>query len=190
MMNMNPNPPDRELTFCGGMYPGPANSLRVALLQFVNSGAKRVTVYFASEGGSTSEGIALYSFLRSLPLELTFHANGGVGSMAIPVFLAADKRLASEHSYFFFHEYTWTHAQATVVTQTTIDEHRLLLDQAMTWTKRVVTERTKLTPKQFEQDKMFDSPVIFDAARALKAGIVSAIEEPKMTVANVPLVVT
>lgn len=165
-------------------------SLRIALTQLVNEGAKTVCVLFSSDGGSTDDGMSLYTFIRALPLDVTFHAVGIVGSIAIPVFLAADKRLASENAHFFFHEYSWTYNQAATVTQTTMDEQALLLKNAMRWTQRIIKSRTKLTDKDFEASKMFDHPVIMDARRASSAGIVSGVAEPSIPADNRPLVVT
>ena len=101
---MNGFPPDRYLTFFGGISSPASTNLRSALCSMVNKGAKKITILFASWGGSTDDGIALYTYLTALPVELTMHAVGIVGSMAIPVFLAAPHRFASENARFFFHE--------------------------------------------------------------------------------------
>jgi ATP-dependent protease ClpP protease subunit len=117
--------------FFGGITPPSTTNLRMMLCGMVNEGARAITILFANYGGSTDDGIALYTYLTALPVELTMHAVGVVGSMAIPVFLAARHRFASEHARFFFREYTWTYAQASIVTQTTMDGQSLLLSDAL-----------------------------------------------------------
>jgi ATP-dependent Clp protease, protease subunit len=182
-------PADRSLTFFGSIRAPASTSLRTALCQMVNEDAKRVTILFASDGGSTDDGIALHAYLAALPLEITMHAVGVVGSMAIPVFLAAPKRLASKHARFFFHEYSWTHSQATVASQTTMTEQSMQLSDAVVWSQEVIKATTKLMDSDFERMKLFDHPVIIGPADAAKYGLVSSIEEPSISAANQPRIV-
>jgi len=58
---------------------------------------------FSSNGGSVNAGIALYNFLRALPVEIIMHNTGSIDSIATVIFLAADKRYAALHSTFLFH---------------------------------------------------------------------------------------
>jgi ATP-dependent protease ClpP protease subunit len=66
-----------------------------------------LTILFSSEGGSTDQSMALYNFIRQLPVPVHMHAMGHVGSAAFPVFLAADKRTSAKNARFFLHEYDW-----------------------------------------------------------------------------------
>ena len=101
-------PEHRFLTFFGPISLPSTNNLRSVLCGLVNEGAKQVTILFASGGGSTDDGIALFTYLKALPVELTMHAVGNVNSIALPVFLAASKRFASKNARFLFHNYLWT----------------------------------------------------------------------------------
>lgn len=172
---------DRTLVFSGPIQQGPVSALRVALVTMVNEGATKITLLFASAGGSTDEGIALFSFLRALQVELTMHAIGHVGSIAVPVFLAAPIRLTSKNAYFFFHEFSWAHEKASDVSSTTVKEQDLLLDAALLWTKEIVKANTKLTDTDFEKRKLFRLPVIYTPREAATAGIVSGIAEPTLS---------
>jgi ATP-dependent Clp protease protease subunit len=182
-------PPERYLTFFGPIRVPQTTSLRAALCGMVNEGAKKITILFSSDGGSTEDGIALYTYLTALPVELTMHAVGIVGSIAIPVFLSAPIRLASDNAHFFFHEYTWTHPLAGTVTQTTMEEQNILLGGALEWSKKIIKTKTKLTNAEFESRKMFDNPARFSAADAVTAGIVSSVAEPKIPAGSQPRVV-
>ena len=97
-MNGLPPPTDRYITFFGAISPPATTNLRIGLCALVNEGAKKITILFASPGGSTDDGIALYTFLTALPVELTMHAAGVVASIAIPVFLASSNRIASKNA--------------------------------------------------------------------------------------------
>jgi ATP-dependent protease ClpP protease subunit len=180
---------ERYLTFYGPIRTPQTNNLRAALCAMVNEGAKKVTILFASDGGSTEDGIALHIYLKSLPLEIIMHAAGWVSSIAIPVFLAADKRLASQHAPFLFHEYSWAHSQATTTTQTTMNEHALLLNGAMAWTQEIVKSRTTLTENEFNSLHLFDRPVLVSCTDAARYGIISGIAEPRIPAGSDPRIV-
>lgn len=110
-------PAHRFLTFYGPINPPSSNNLRAVLCSFVNEGAQQVTILFASSGGSVDDGISLYTYLKALPVELIMHAVGNVTSIALPVFLAAKNRFASQNARFLFHNYVWGSSTAETVNQ-------------------------------------------------------------------------
>ncbi len=182
-------PTERYITFFGNISSPSTNNLRAALCTMVNEGAQKITILFASPGGLTDDGIALYTYLTALPVDLTMHAVGIVGSIAIPIFLAAPNRFASRNARFFFHEYSWTHTQANIVTKTTMDEQSLRISDCISWTKDIIKTTTKITDKDFETMKLFDYPFNMDPASASKTGLISAVAEPRIPAGSQPRVV-
>ena len=67
--------------------------------------AQKLTMAFNSIGGNVNAGIMMHNLIRSLPnkVEVEVHNIGTVGSIAIPIFLAADVRKANPFSSFVFH---------------------------------------------------------------------------------------
>ena len=63
----------------------------------------RLYFLFSSSGGSVDAGIALYNYLRALPVPIVMHNTGSIDSIANVVFLAADERYANPHSIFLLH---------------------------------------------------------------------------------------
>ena len=175
-----PPPPHRHLTFFGNIHPTSTIPLRIALCELANEGAEEVTVLFASAGGSIDDGVALFTFLRALPFKLTFHAAGLVGSMAVPIFLAAPHRLASVNARFLLHEFHWTDPQVQRVTQSTIVERTMILDSAVTWTKDILKSTTTLTDERIKEMNMFQEPLLLNAEQALEIGMVEGIAEPRI----------
>jgi ATP-dependent protease ClpP protease subunit len=173
----------RYLTFFGPILQPLTNNLWAAVCGLVNEGAEELTILFASDGGSTHDGISLYAYLLAQPLKINMHAIGIVGSIAIPVFLASEHRHASKHARFHFHEYSWTQ-QAGNLTKNTMDEQALLLDGAVDWSKDVIKSRTKLTDEDFDKLKLFDHPHLMTASAAAKHGIVSAVKEATVPVGS------
>jgi ATP-dependent Clp protease, protease subunit len=69
----------------------------------INGGVKTVHLLIQSTGGFVGDGIALYNYLRNLPLTLIAYNAGSVQSVAVILFLAAKQRKASETANFMIH---------------------------------------------------------------------------------------
>jgi len=182
-------PPHRFLTFYGSINPPASNNLRAGLSSIVNEGAQHITILFASSGGSIDDGISLYTYLKALPAELTMHAVGNVASIALPVFLAAKSRLASQNARFLFHNYVWGSPTPETVTQDVLAERSMALDSALAWTRGVIKASTKLVDADFESMKFFEKPVIIDPSSALKYGLIGEIREPAIPLGSEPRVI-
>lgn len=102
-----------------------------------------LVVMFSSIGGNTNQSIALFNFIRSLTFPIHMHAMGHVGSAAIPVFLAADKRTAEPLARFHFHEYHWNFDGAQ--TLNSIEEASNLLRNDIQAAQKIICDRTRLT---------------------------------------------
>lgn len=171
---------ERCVTFFGEIAPPYTNTLRACLCGYIQDGARKITILFASPGGSVDDGLALYTFLTALPVELTMHAVGIVGSMAVPVFLAGQKRIASANARFHFHEFSWTYPNGGNVTQSTMNDNSVRLNEVLEWSKELVATKTLLAKKDIKRLRLFDHPFYMKPADALSYGIISSIEEPYM----------
>ena len=58
------------------------------------------TLYFlfASQGGSVDAGIALYNYLKSLPVKIVMHNTGSIDSIANVICVGGQERYAAPHS--------------------------------------------------------------------------------------------
>jgi ATP-dependent protease ClpP protease subunit len=63
-----------------------------------------IRVFFHSAGGLIPEGIALFNYFRSLPVELHLYNPGAVASAAVTAFVGARYRYASVHATFLLHK--------------------------------------------------------------------------------------
>lgn len=66
---------------------------------------KRLHLMLSSPGGDVSAGIALYNYLRAIPVEILTYNIGMVASIANVIFMAADakNRFACPYTSFLFH---------------------------------------------------------------------------------------
>ena len=67
------------------------------------SGVNDIHLLFQSFGGTVGDGVCLYNFFRSLPIDLTLYNVGNVSSAATTAFLGAKKRKASTYATFMVH---------------------------------------------------------------------------------------
>ncbi|MFH1158321.1 MAG: ATP-dependent Clp protease proteolytic subunit [Pseudomonadota bacterium] len=166
-----------RLSFNGILHEQSTNALRNRIVQIIEqSDFESLTIIFASEGGSTDQGLSLYNFLRSLPVPIHMHAVGHVGSMAIPVFLAGHKRTCTPSSRFFFHTYDWGFEGRQEIDRITEALKRLESDIKIS--NEIVAKHTKIPPEQ--REKFYNNsptPTIFTPQVAKEVGIVEEITE-------------
>src|ERR1041385_1075673 len=91
------------LGFTGGIDSSGVTRIAAALNNAVNTGFDEVRLSFSSLGGYVADGIYLYNHMRSLPLRIVAFNVGSVSSIAVAVFLAAEKRYCSSHAMFMIH---------------------------------------------------------------------------------------
>jgi len=104
--------PDIYLSFSGVIDSPAVTKIAGAMNLAVNKGYKHVYFCLNSLGGYIGDGVALYNHLRGLPIQLTMHNTGNVSSIAVTVFLAAERRYTSLHGMFLIHPTTVTPNQA------------------------------------------------------------------------------
>lgn len=105
----------------------------------------RLYFLFSSGGGSVDAAMALYNFLRALPVPLVMHNTGSVDSVANVVFLAADERYASPQAMFLLHGITWGFGQGAQLTWSQLQEtvSRFRADESRV--AGVITTHTTIT---------------------------------------------
>lgn len=135
----------------------------------------KLCLFINSLGGQLDDGISLFGFLRSLPLELTTINVGLVASVAIVPFMAGKKRIAFPHSLFHFHDYEWNYAAAHNLTRLEFIDHTQLLSSIKNITLKILQENTSLTQEDFKQLQLLDVPAVQGAAFAKERGIVHEI---------------
>ena len=100
---------------------------------------------FSSTGGSVDAGIALYNYLRALPVPLVMHNTGSIDSIANVVVLAADTRYATPQSSFLLHGITWTFGANATLTWNQLQETISSFQTSEARMSGIITERTALT---------------------------------------------
>ncbi len=125
-----------------------------------------------SNGGTISDGIALYNLLKSAPLDVSVYNSGSVQSAAVICFLAGKRRVASRHAMFMLHRPTCapqlmtTDELESVLTSLKIDGQRL--DSIL---------RSHLNFSEAQWSDFRNKEFWFTADDALKHGLITEIGE-------------
>lgn len=159
-------------------YTGPIDSagatrIATAFNAAVNEGCDVVHLAFNSLGGSVADGIYLYNHIRGLPITVHAYNLSSVASIAVAVFVAADRRYCSAHSTFMIHPTAFLQLPdmtaerlQTFLTSVLADDER---------TESILRERTRLTDQLLNARRYSD--VHISPNVALKQGVVDEILE-------------
>jgi ATP-dependent protease ClpP protease subunit len=98
-----PPSPDLYLTFCSGIDQASVQRVMLAIDIATQKSVERIHMLFQSTGGSVGDGICLYNFFKSLPVELNLYNVGSVQSIAALCYLGAKRRVVSTSAVFTFH---------------------------------------------------------------------------------------
>jgi ATP-dependent Clp protease protease subunit len=164
-----------RLVFNGPINETPCNALRHRIASILERpDFDDLSLLFSSDGGNTDNSMALYNFIRTLPMPVNIHAMGHVGSAAVPVFLAGAKRTCAPISRFFLHEYGWTFEQRKTLVQ--IQEAVQRLESDVSIALKIIGERTSIDLGLAEKVMRGAlNPIVYDPEQAKAAGIVSEV---------------
>lgn len=136
---------------------------------------KRLHVLISSPGGDVSAGIALYNYLRALPIEVLTYNIGMVASIANVIFMAADakNRFACPHTSFLFHGVKAGLGPVQMdLAQVRELESNLKRDQERI--SEVYQQGTSLTEEKIEE--LFKQGEIRDLNSAVQDGIIDSVK--------------
>jgi ATP-dependent protease ClpP protease subunit len=122
-------PADIYAVFCGGIEQATAQKIVSGLTGAMARKAQHVHVLFQTAGGYVGDGVFLYNFFRTVPIELTLYNVGQISSAGVIAFLGAGHRKTSPNATFMVHRSTNTAQFATSTKLTHIAKSLILDDQ-------------------------------------------------------------
>jgi ATP-dependent protease ClpP protease subunit len=175
--------PDVALVFHGSTnYPATKN-LRNALCNFGSCQPNQngeifdnLYLLMSSDGGSIEEALSLYNLISTLPTTVTTVNMGQIASAGLLPFLAGDKRLACQHSYFHFHNLSWNYTHAQSLHRIQMADHINLIDKERELYREILKLEASLADEDFDALKLLDQPLVWDASFAQSKGIVDRID--------------
>lgn len=155
------------------------NACCMAINERLQDGKRKFSemyLFLNSTGGSVEDGIGLYGFIRSLPIEVTTINVNLIASIAIVPFLAGKKRVALPHATFHFHDFEWNYAAPHNLTRLEYMDHTQILDSGKTTALQILKESTSLSDQDLKDLKIMDVPLIKGANFAKEKGIVHEVK--------------
>ena len=139
-----------------------------------NSDIKKLKIILSSNGGDVDSAIRIYSYLKSLSIEIEIIALSQIDSAANIIYAAGNKRIAIKGCRFFVHEGTFTNANQTA-TLHVHEEILLIFKELMKRHIKILSEGTGISEKEIM--KLLKESTILTAERAKELGIVHEIVE-------------
>ncbi len=158
--------------FTGVIDSNGATKICSAFNHAVNNHYDAVYLCMSSLGGYIADGVYMYNHIRALPLDITIHNTGNISSIAVAVFLAAQRRLCSPHSLFMIHPSgigPFNEYQPSAKLESAL-QSALAEDQR---TEDILRERTTLPADMLSARRVREVHILPD--EALRHGLVHAI---------------
>jgi ATP-dependent Clp protease, protease subunit len=133
---------------------------------------QHVHLLFQSWGGYVGDGVCLYNFFKTLPIDLTIYNAGAVQSIALIAYLGAKERKTSRRAVFMMHR-TSSGNQPTTAARLKGVAKMLTLDD--TRSESILREHITLSAEDWET--MDNQDVYFSGEEATQNGIAHAIGE-------------
>lgn len=161
-----------------GTLAGPVNEFMVQRIfsDFtiaINKKVKVIHLLFQSTGGSVGDGIAIYNYIRNLPIEVIAYNGGSVQSIAVVSFLGAKERKASKTATFMIHRTKLASNIPATSRQLEAAAESIAVDDRRT--EFVLHEHIKMPSDKWKIHK--DADLVITADQALKYGIIDEITD-------------
>jgi ATP-dependent Clp protease protease subunit len=171
-MPENTLPKDVYGVFCLGINQESAQKLANTFSIASNGGVENIHLLWQSTGGSVSDGIFLYNYFRSLPLNLILYNVGQVSSIATVAYLGAKGRKVSASATFMLHRSTNSPQFATASKLSTLAKSLTLDDER---TERILREHIALPDDLWTQLDYHD--LYLSAEESLEFGISNEVAD-------------
>jgi ATP-dependent Clp protease protease subunit len=142
-----------------------------AVANMTEEGIDTAHVLVQSNGGYVSDGLCLYNFMASSPIDFITYNAGAVASIAVILFMAGTRRYASETARFMIHKSHATASPGSRPDALNIIVEGLRADDART--EAILRKNVELTPEQWGIHQYGD--LHLNARDAKAAGLVDDV---------------
>ena len=155
-------------------------NLRGCILDAMRPGnAQKLMLFMSSEGGDVTAGIAMYNFLRSMPVPVETYNFGAIESVAVFVYLAGNKRYTLPDARFLVHGFTRNYASPSQP-YPAIRESIVSLDSHSNICLNIFEERTSGAKAKIDiKNNLLGEARILTPAESIPAGIARRIVSPE-----------
>jgi ATP-dependent Clp protease protease subunit len=158
--------------FCGGIDQATAQKFVNSLAVAMGGKVKHVHLLFQTAGGYVGDGVFLYNFFRSVPIELTLYNVGQISSAGVVAYLGAKSRKTNKSATFMLHRCVNSpqFATATMLKRTA---ETLILDDKRT--DAIIRQHVNLPPDLWTE--LLNHDIFLSGEEAVKYGLADGLAE-------------
>jgi ATP-dependent Clp protease, protease subunit len=165
-------PSEVYAVFCGGIEQATAQKIVNGLTIAMGANVKHVHLLFQSAGGYVGDGVFLYNFFRSVPIELTLYNVGQISSAGVIAYLGGKSRKTARNASFMIHCSTNSPQFATAKKLKHITRSLILDDER---TEAIIRNHVQFPPRHWKDLRNQDIYVIGE--EAVTFGVADGIED-------------
>ena len=165
-------PSDVYAVFCGDINQANAQKIVNSLTAAMGMKVKHVHALFQTAGGYVGDGVFLYNFFRTIPIELTLYNCGQISSAGVVAYLGARNRKTTRSATFMLHKSTNSPQFATASQLHHLGKNLILDDER---TEDIVRSHVNLPVELWDALKHHD--IYLSGKEAAECGLANAIEE-------------
>ena len=140
----------------------------------LSKGMKKLNLLISSPGGFVDSGIAIYNFLKGLPIEVVTHNYGSCDSIAALVFCAGLKRYTVTNSRFLLHGISLP-IENQRFNETSLKETLESLKNQRETISKIIAKECKTKVGDVEKNML--EGIILNSEEASKYGLVTEIKD-------------
>lgn len=165
-------PPNVYAVFCGDIAQVTAQKVVAGLAAAMGAHVQHVHLLFQSAGGYVGDGVFLYNFFHSIPIELTLYNVGQISSAGVIAYLGARHRKTTRSATFMLHRSTNSSQFATSAKLQNTAKSLVLDDQR---TETIARNHVHFPPRVWNRLKHLD--VYLSGEEAVSFGVADEIAE-------------
>lgn len=162
------------INFNLGVSPESAQALFKVVQEQLSKGMKKLNFLISSPGGNVDPGIAIYNFLRGLPIEVITHNYGSCDSIAALVFCSGEERYTVTNSRFLIHGIGLT-VQNQRFNEINLRETLDSLKNQREIISKIIAKECNKKLEDVERDML--NGIVLNPDEAIKYGLVTKIKD-------------
>jgi ATP-dependent protease ClpP protease subunit len=162
------------LNFNLPINPQSAQALFKIVQEQLSKGLKKLHLLISSPGGVVDSGIAIYNFLKGLPIETITHNYSSCDSIAALVFCAGKERYTVRNSRFLIHGIGMD-VQNQRFNEISLAEALEMLKNQRETISKIIAEECNKKIDEVEKDML--KGIVLNPEEAIKYGIATKIKD-------------
>ena len=162
------------ITFNAPINTATAQALVGAVSKVTNDKFDEVHLFLSTPGGTTSDGIATYHFLRGLPIPLITYNIGSVDSIGNVIYQAGGRKISARASSFMFHGVGVDISNARLELKQ-LRERMEYIQKDQDMISDIIVRHTNLTKE--DVNSLFLEMEFMNAEKALERGVTDEVRD-------------